>query len=188
MTKLSLSSMVVFFLITLTFIWYPVFDAYCADNKDVSEASKLLQLARENMSAGNLDASIEYLNKAISLDDKNSYAYVGLGNAYTQKNEPDKAVEYFNKAISLDDKNSYAYVGLGNAYTQKNEPDKAVEYFNKAISLDSKNPFAYFNLGLSYLSLNKREDALKMYNILKDLDGSLADKLKQQMQLSDESK
>jgi len=154
MTKLSLSSMVVFFLITLTFIWYPVFDAYCADNKDVSEASKLLQLARENMSAGNLDASIEYLNKAISLDDKNSYAYVGLGNAYTQKNEPDKAVEYFNKAISL----------------------------------DSKNPFAYFNLGLSYLSLNKREDALKMYNILKDLDGSLADKLKQQMQLSDESK
>jgi tetratricopeptide (TPR) repeat protein len=76
---------------------------------------------------GNPDKAIEYYNKAISLDDKNSFTYVSLGNMYNQKGNPDKAIEYYNKAISLDDKDSFAYYNLGSLYSSLNRKDDALK-------------------------------------------------------------
>jgi superkiller protein 3 len=189
MKKLLLLRLVIFlFLFVITFVTYNSSNGYGANEKDVLEINKIVQSGFDEARKGNLDAAIGYFNKAISLDEKNSHAYLGLGNAYSQKGDTDNAIGYFNKAISLDEKNSHAYVGLGNAYSRKGDADKAIGYFNKAISLDEKNHYAYYNLGLLYLSLNKKESALEKHKILENLNKDLADQLYKQIQLRSDSK
>ncbi|MDD5355833.1 MAG: tetratricopeptide repeat protein [Candidatus Omnitrophica bacterium] len=144
--QLLLKSVVFLFLIGI-YLAHSNSNVYSEYEQDVVEASMELQFAYSELSKGETDEAIVSFNKAISLDDKNSLAYTGLGNAYVQKGNFDEAIVSFNKAISLDDKNSLACTGLGKAYSRKGNFDEAIVSFNKAISLDDKNSLSYTGLG-----------------------------------------
>ncbi len=164
MRKLFLSPELVFFLIAITLIAYNISSVYCADRSYTSGVDKVLQSGFDEANKGNLDAAIAYFNKAISLDEKNSGAYVGLGNAYLRKDDTYNAIGYFNKALFLDGKNAGAYVGLGNTYLRKGATEKAIAYFNQALFLDGKNAGAYVGLGNAYLRKGDTEKAIAYFN------------------------
>ena len=154
-----------------------------ADEQNVMEASIELHLAYSELNKGQIEEAIASFDKAISLDDKNALAYVGLGKAYSRKGDFEEAIASFDKAISLDDKNALAYVGLGNIYSRKGDFEEAIASFDKAISLDPQNAFSHYSLGLTYISLNENDLAIEQYNILKGLNKNLAEQLQNKIKL-----
>ena len=127
--QLLLKSVVSLFLIGI-YLAYSNSNVYSEYEQNVVETSMELQFAYSELSKGETDEAIVSFNKAISLDDKNSLAYTGLGSAYVRKGSFDEAIVSFNKAISLDAKNSPAYYALGLAYLSLDKKDLALEQYN----------------------------------------------------------
>ncbi|MCK4571512.1 tetratricopeptide repeat protein [candidate division WOR-3 bacterium] len=50
---------------------------------------------------GNLDKSLEYLNKAVAIDSNYSILYIDFANVYIKKKEYDKAESYLNKMLEI---------------------------------------------------------------------------------------
>ena len=75
---------------------------YAADNNP----NTLLKTGYEKLAQGDFAAAIKYFNKVISIDPKNSHAYVGLASVSSQKGDFAAAIEHFNKAISIDPETS----------------------------------------------------------------------------------
>jgi tetratricopeptide (TPR) repeat protein len=75
------------------------------------------------------DNAILYFQKALELNPQFATAYIGLGNAYSDKDNLDKAIQSYEKAIKLDPKDSRAYNGLGIIYAQKGNLDEAIQLF-----------------------------------------------------------
>jgi Tfp pilus assembly protein PilF len=141
-----------------------------ADEQNVMEASIELHLAYSELNKGQIEEAIASFDKAISLDDKNALAYVGLGKAYSRKGDFEEAIASFDKAISLDDKNALAYVGLGYTYARKGDFEEAIASFDKAISLDDKNALAYVGLGNIYSRKGDFEEAIASFDKAISLD------------------
>ncbi|MFH0913428.1 MAG: tetratricopeptide repeat protein [Candidatus Omnitrophota bacterium] len=135
-----------------------------------TDVNIFLGAARKKLNKGDFDGAVESFNSAISLDEKNLEARMGLGYIYLQTGALDKAIEYFTKAISLNNQNSTAYSGLGHSYLRKGDLDKAIEYFTKAISLDEKNPYAYVGLIRAYSSYNDEYYKSEISMILEKLE------------------
>ena len=133
---------------------------YAADDN----VNNLLKTGYEKLAQGDFAAAIKYFNKVISIDPKNSHAYVGLASVSSQKGDFAAAIESFNKAVLIDPQNSNAYVGLGNASSQKGDPAAAIKYFNKAISIDPKNSYAYVGLGNASSQKGDPAAAIKSFN------------------------
>lgn len=80
--------------------------------------------------AGKYDASIEAYGKALALDDKFYYSYLGQGHAYSLKGEPAKAREVYAKskdaALSNADKLQSDY-WIAFSYLQEDKPEEALK-------------------------------------------------------------
>ena len=110
------------------------------------------------------DKAIEYLNKAIQIDEKYAYPYNALGNAYLNLKKYDEAIVWYNKAIQIDEKFSYPYNNLGNVYRNLKEYDKAIVWYNKAIQIDKINVYPCNGLGIVYSNLKEYDKAIEWYN------------------------
>jgi len=86
------------------------------------------------------------------------------------------------RAAHANPKESQAYMGLGYVYAAQDRADDAIKAFQKAIEVKPKLGAAHFNLGMIYSALARKDEALKEYEVLKGLDKTLADRLKQAME------
>lgn len=128
----------------------------------------LLALGQAQLMAGQVDASIESLRRAIQLEPKNVLAHKVLGDALYLSGKEDEAEQSLNEAQALDPKFEPALYALGRIYYQQNRLPQAVKQFEQILALDAKNYRAYDNLGLCYQALDRDADALKSF--LKALD------------------
>jgi TolB-like protein/lipopolysaccharide biosynthesis regulator YciM len=89
------------------------------------------------------EKAIELFRQALELDPKFSLGYVGLANAYIDRNVRfgeeafwvDSAIDLCNRAVSIDPAQARAYVVLSRAYVWKSLFDQAGEAINKALRL-----------------------------------------------------
>jgi tetratricopeptide (TPR) repeat protein len=58
------------------------------------------------------EPSLDFLNRAIQLDQGYEPTYVYLGNLYMEKEEPEEAINYYSQAAALDPTDQYARVAL----------------------------------------------------------------------------
>ena len=65
------------------------------------------------------DKAIGYYQKALSLDDKYTDAYLGLGGDYYEKGQYDLEVENYEKACLADPQRDEAFYFLATAYEEK---------------------------------------------------------------------
>jgi tetratricopeptide (TPR) repeat protein len=114
--------------------------------------------------AANTQKAVAHYDEAIRVDPKFANPYIGRGNAYQSKNEPDKAIADYDEAIRLDPKRAFPYTARGNAYQFKNEPDKAIADYDEAIRLDPKFALSYTARGNAYQSKNDYDKAIADYD------------------------
>lgn len=85
----------------------------------------------------NFNEAINFLKKAIKLDESNSTAYSLLGGMLNEQNSSD-CVNYYQSAIKQNPSCYLAYRGLGNYYLKNENFAKAEEYYTKAIEVDAE--------------------------------------------------
>lgn len=89
--------------------------------------------------ANNLPKSIEYLQKAISMDPNAVTYYEDLGVAYGLSGRIDDAIAVTEKILTIDSKYPPAYLNLAVSYRNKGNTQKYTEYLAKYNELTGKN-------------------------------------------------
>jgi len=94
--------------------------------------------------------AIEFLQKAIALDDSNAEAHSRLAFVYLFSEQPEKALEQAAKAVTLDPNSSSAHYGMGKVFSFTDRYEEAIAEYKKAIRLNPIPPNSYlWSLGLS---------------------------------------
>lgn len=107
----------------------------------------------------NAKKAIEYADRVISIDSKNSEAYRIKGYAYEIQELYSEAHSNYNRAIEYDPNNSQAYSNKGHAYDLEGNIVEAEKLYLKAIEISPSNDHALLNLGRLYIRQEKFEAA-----------------------------
>ena len=103
----------------------------------------------------------ELAQRAVALDDTESYAHFALASVYIWAKQHDRAIAESEKAIALDPNfaNGYASLGLVLCYAGRSE--EAIEALNNAMRLDPHYPDIYLHfLALANFHLERYDDAI----------------------------
>ncbi len=114
--------------------------------------------------------ALEYLNKAIRLDQDVPSYYLYRGLALYGIGEYDKAVSDFNKIIEQNPFYAEAYLNRGMTWATKGKYDSAFFDFNKAIELTPTKPKSYYNRAYLWVLRGEHEKALADYDKAIDLN------------------
>lgn len=107
--------------------------------------------------------ALEYWNKAIQLDPKNSKSYANIGNLHYKNGEIDKAISFWLVALISRPEDAHTSLNLAIAFDQKNMRFESIKYFEKYIKYaEEKNSEEYvkvknklqhcFNVANQYLA------------------------------------
>lgn len=88
---------------------------------------------------GDLDRSVQFLNKAAAINPNDKEAFLDLGVAFGLKHDYARSAEMLEKALTLDPGNSSILMNLGVTYQNLGKTDKAAECFRKAGAKPPKN-------------------------------------------------
>ena len=130
------------------------------------------------------DASIEIMQKVITLDPEHANALNYLGYTYADLGRNlDEAERLIKKALKYKPNDGYITDSLGSVYYKKGQFDKALEYIKKAVKLVPDDPIMLEHMGDVYRKLNDKPNALKYYQKslkIKDKDKeALEEKIRQ---------
>ncbi len=103
-------------------------------NKNVRAYQMLGELYGKNL--GNLQMSMEYLNKALEIEPQNTNTLQKLGVVYAMKGEPQKAIEIFSKALEVEPNNAHIMMNMGITLNQMGQKEKGDELLKRAFELN----------------------------------------------------
>jgi tetratricopeptide (TPR) repeat protein len=126
--------------------------------------------------------TVDWLNRAIALDEKedwaglekhalawskaepkNSLAWFSLSIAYRQNGQTTKAIETYQQALRIDPEHALAWSGLGVAYRQTGQYVKAIEAYQQALRIDPEYYFVWVFLGAAYDKTGQTAKAIEAY-------------------------
>lgn len=125
----------------------------------------------------NYDQAIQYYEKAISLDNNFSSAYMGLGGDFYEKGDYAKEVKYYEKAVEIDPNNYESLYYLGTAYEDIGYYSKAINKYLKVLTIKPDYKDAIHDLALLYIVNGEKSAASKWINKLQALDKGSANEL-----------
>lgn len=125
-------------------------------NEDVGP----LELGVIYYNEGNREISIEFIEDALKINDKNPKSYLFKGKILKDDGKIDEALENFEISIKLDDKNQDAYLNAGEIYLNKRMYTDAIKNSTKVINLNKKNIDAYICRGIAYKSIGNYDEAI----------------------------
>ncbi|CAM4241072.1 tetratricopeptide repeat protein [Flavobacterium terrigena] len=139
-------------------------------------AYKILNNTTSNALSEDLSLkALDYANKAIELNSKNSKYFRVRGTTYFHLKKYDLALNNHDEAIKIDSTNTLAWMGRAIVYENTNQFELAEKNYFKALEYDSNSSIIPFNLGLLYDKWNKPEQSLKSYDKAIQLDSIYAD-------------
>lgn len=112
----------------------------------------------------NYPEAMNYWNRAINLDSKNSKAYTNIGNLYYKHSQLEKAISYWLVALISRPEDANTNLNLAIAFDKKNMRFESIKYFEKYLKYCDekssedyskvKNKITYcFNVANQYLTL-----------------------------------
>jgi TolB-like protein len=124
------------------------------------------------------EKAIELFRQALELDPKFSLGYVGLANAYIDRNVRfgeeafwvDSAIDLCNRAVSIDPTQARAYVVLSRAYGCKNLFEQAAGTITKALKLAPNDAEVNFRAASQMLRSSVDSEAYSMLRKSYSLD------------------
>ena len=106
--------------------------------KNLDEETNRLCLISEKLNIQkNTSEALEFLKKAINLDNSNFTALHLLAGTLNAQNSED-CIKYYQKSIDLNNHYFLSYNGLGNFYLKSNQIEKAESCYTKAIEINPK--------------------------------------------------
>jgi len=133
--------------------------------KSPNKPRALMNLGLAYSKLGKYDLSLDYFNKSIAIDPKNTDALNLRGVIYFQKGKYLSALEDYDQAISVDPYYAEIYVNRGNAFARLGDEDSAIMDYNRAIDLKPHFAEAYVNRGNLYGKKGEYELAIADFNL-----------------------
>ena len=131
---------------------------------DNSEA--LLKLAELYFLVKRYQDGIEYVNKALKINENLAKAYYIKGSIYRESGDTARAISSLETAVEQDNKYLDAFFDLGVLFGARKNPI-ALEYYNNVLRVDPNNTNANYAKAKLLQDLGKIDEALKIYeNIL----------------------
>lgn len=106
----------------------------------------------------------EYAGEAISLNDKDAFTHILLGNIYFDQGKTSDAIASYEKAAELEPENGLLSYNLASAMLKKGDEAAAIEYYKKAGASDKSGDIAYkaySQLGVIFLERKQFSEAEK---------------------------
>jgi tetratricopeptide (TPR) repeat protein len=118
---------------------------------NVAAATRLVETARAELSAGHTDTAMEKLEQAIAIDPNNAYAYYFLAESHFNRGTYDQAVVFADKAALLSARMdpswaSRSYCLQGRIYEASGRFADARASYGQAIAADEQNRTAWEGL------------------------------------------
>jgi arylsulfatase A-like enzyme/Flp pilus assembly protein TadD len=127
-------------------------------------------LGQAYLGKGEIDKSLEALEKAVAIDDTYAVVFRNLGNAYfrksvqaQEKHALEKSIENFQRAVDIEPDYASAWNGLGVALRAAGRPDDAIRCWERAIELRPDVGYPLYNLGFAYLDKGEKARALDYF-------------------------
>lgn len=145
-------------------------------------------LCRAYNETGNFDLAVNACNNALRLQPDDGETYYYLGNAFVGQGKSVEATRMYTRAVTglikyTRDNPDYSdgWYLLGNAFFADKQYDKAIDAYLKCLTLSPKFLKARVNLGISYTRKKNKPAAMEQYNLLLPADGTLAARLKSEI-------
>jgi len=100
--------------------------------------------------AVNAGQQLAMLEGIVAKEPTNSNAWVQLGNAYFDANQPMKSIDAYDKALALKGDDPNVLTDQGIMFRKVGWFDKAVDAFERAAKADATHAQSLFNLGVVY--------------------------------------
>ncbi len=113
--------------------------------------------------------------EALKYNPRNSAAYFGLGEVYSESDQQTEAIAAYEKSLENDKNLTEIYVPLGILYYQAGDMKKADELLSKALAAAPNNPETQFFLGLIRAAQNDNDAALTAFQKAATFDPTYAD-------------
>ena len=111
-----------------------------------------------------LGKAFELCKKAISLDEKQDYPHMVIGNIYLLMRKYDLAIEEAKRAIALNPNSSRGYAYLGQNLAFSGRPEEGIESIKKGMRLDPFPNITNINrLAIAYREAGRYEEAIAEY-------------------------
>ncbi len=121
------------------------------------------------------DAAKKLFLEAITNNPKNSAAYFGLGEIYSDSDNPTEAIKSYEQSLQNDKGLTEIYVPLGILYYQAGDVAKADDLLTKALAAAPNSSETQYLLGLVRQSQSKTDEALAAFKKSSELDPAYAD-------------
>ncbi len=145
-------------------------DIIKGENGPTRKYEALIGLALTHRGLGDVDESIDLLNKAVELIDDPIEAYYDLGNLYEEIGDHMMAIQYFDKALSIDSDHMESYLNRGVSWYNMDEIDSAIKDFKNAQKLSKYSTLSITNKGICYLDMSRYEKAIDVFDRTLEMD------------------
>jgi tetratricopeptide (TPR) repeat protein len=114
--------------------------------------------------APDASARIAEAHKAVEADPKNRAAWVALGNAYFDAEQPRASIDAYEHALQLGADDPDVITDQGVMYLAMGDYQKALANFQKAYRLDPNHKQSLFNMGVAYANMDDVARAEETWN------------------------
>jgi tetratricopeptide (TPR) repeat protein len=113
-----------------------------------------------------LDSATAAYTRAVTSDSTMSKAYVNMGLAYQEKNQPSQARSALERAIEVNPEDVLAYCHLGYLAHVRGDLTEAMRQYNLALTIDPSSPQAHYNLGLAFAEAKIFPEAVREWQLV----------------------
>jgi len=121
------------------------------------------------------ELAIDYITRAIELNDDRSAFHTTLGAVYRALGRTVKAVTCYRRALELTPHFAEAHNNLGNALNDENSLDEAISCYRRALEFRPDYATAHYNLGNALRKQGNLDEAVDCYRQALELKPDYAD-------------
>jgi tetratricopeptide (TPR) repeat protein len=136
-------------------------------------AVEIYNQALRALSAGDLDAALDALTRALEIDPMLAFAYYNRGLTHSMREEQRRvadgaselrlAIEDFDSGLNLGFRDAMVFRNRGNAFSRQGNVASALSDYAQAIELEPADPRPYINRGEVYENTLQRDLAIADY-------------------------
>jgi tetratricopeptide (TPR) repeat protein len=141
------------------------------ERKFPDNAEGLLKLGEIYYLVQNYQKAIEYVNKALKIDEHSARAYYIKGTIYRESGDTARAISSLETAVEQDNTYADAFYDIGLMYAARKNP-LAFEYYDNVLRLDPNNLNAGYARAKLMQDIGRTDEAIKEYERLIKLNSN----------------
>lgn len=143
------------------------------EKKFPENTEALLKLAELYWLVRQYQKGIEYVNRALRINENLARAYYIKGGIYRESGDTSRAISSLETATEQDNRFTDAFYDLGVIYSARRNPI-ALQYFSNVLRIDPQHADAHYGRAKLLQDLGKTDEAINAYNEILKFDSNCA--------------